>query len=319
MKVQDDGLVQLAHHTTKEYLSGNYKRLFEICNPPKTFGPSDRNCLDFQSILIQVCLSYLSLEQFETPLLGIHRRFMLKATSDIRESHPFLEYATSNWLFHLSCSDSPPYSIIHRFVQRAQVVTWIEAAITLQGGVEKLATNIQFLPTLATVARGSTLDSDCRAVTELFETLQKVIFNWGGTLSQTPSEIHFLDVLRPTTRLVQSKAERLQKVTILEDPTNAKPNIRPVAEGASFVICHPHVYVLSASMSISSAFLNRYHWLSMQHIGTLSPPRIDGIMAPVVEIQLNPSERFISAVLVGSPNISVALWSVSDEGFNILP
>ena len=169
------------------------------------------------------------------------------------------------------------------------------------------------------MARGSTLDSDCRAVTELFETLQKVIFKWGGTLIQTPSEIHFLDVLRPTMKLVQSKAERLQKVTILEDPTNAKPNIRPVVEGASFVICHPHVYVLSASMSISSAFLNRYHWLSMQNMGTLSPPRIDGIMARVVEIQLNPSERFISAVLVGSPNISVAVWSFSDEGFDTLP
>ena len=38
VEVQDGGLVQLAYHTTKEYLLTNSERLFNICNPIKSFG-----------------------------------------------------------------------------------------------------------------------------------------------------------------------------------------------------------------------------------------------------------------------------------------
>lgn len=98
IEVHDDGLVQLVNHTTKEYLLNNAQRLFKIYHPLSTFGlpPSTNN--DLHSTLSQVCLSYLSREIFETPLLGIRRRFQVKAASEVRLAHSFLDYAASYWL-----------------------------------------------------------------------------------------------------------------------------------------------------------------------------------------------------------------------------
>jgi hypothetical protein len=321
VEVQDDGLVQLAHHTTKEYLLSNSERLFSICNPVKTFGVAASSATSIDYILSLVCLSYLSLEQFEIPLLGIRGRFALKSILDVRNLHPFLEYATNSWLFHLSRSKYPPYTLIHSFILKPQALTWVEAAITLQGGLEKLATTIEYLPTFAINACKSTagLGDDYAGVIEWFESLQRAIFNWGGTLNQTPSEIHFLDVLGSTARFPPSRQSRLEKSTLLEDPTVALAKVCPLGDGARFLIRHPYVYVLNRSFSLSSAFLKRYHWLSMQYVGEIFPPQIDGFMGRLVDVQVCPNHQFISAVVVGSKNIVIALWSLSDEGFDPVP
>lgn len=107
VEVQDDGLVQLVHHTTKEYLLNNSERLFAICNPLKTFGVATNIGNDVNCILAHVCLSYLHLEHFELPLLGIQKCFALKSMSDIRLAYPFLEYVARSWLFHVNHSKTP--------------------------------------------------------------------------------------------------------------------------------------------------------------------------------------------------------------------
>jgi hypothetical protein len=326
VEVQDDGLIQLVHHTTKEYLLSISEQLFDICKPLKTFGVAASGASDIHYILSLVCLSYLSLEKFELPLLGVRKRFALKSTVDVRNLHPFLEYAAGSFLFHVSHSQKSPYALLHRFVQTPQAITWIEATITLLGSVEKLATTIGFLPMFSTTPHNGTtetsavgLDEGSAAVIEWFESLQQVIFDWGGTLNQTPSEIHFLDVLGSTARCFPLGPKGLQKFALLEDPTMAQIKVRPLEEGARFLLRHPYVYVCDGPTTFIKPFLRRYHWLSMQEMGELMIPRIEGALGRVVDLQICPNQRFISVVLVGAQKIMIAVWSLSDEGFDPLP
>jgi Cdc6-like AAA superfamily ATPase len=318
VEVHNDGLVQLVHHTTKDYLSQNSQRLFEICRPLSTFGLPLGSNVDLHSILSQACLSYLNQEIFENPLLGIRKRFRVKAASDVHLAHPFLDYASSNWLSHVKHSAHPPYTAIRAFIHAPQALTWIEATILLKGGVDKLATTIQYLPSLAArTTTAAAADEDCVAVTTWFEALQRVILDWGGTLNQTASEIHHLDVLLTTVRCSATKKTRLQKVTLLEDPAKLVPHMRALETGASFILCAQHVYVLSSS-TFSDPFLTHYHWLSMQRLGELQFPRVDGMITWLAEAQLSVSERYVAAVKVGATKITVAVWSVSEEGFDPL-
>jgi len=273
VEVHNDGLVQLVHHTTKEYLLNNAQRLFEICHSLSTFGLSPGINNDLHSILAQVCLSYLSQEVFETPLLGICRRFQVKAASDVRLAHPFLDYAASYWLYHVGQSDYPPYTVVRDFAYKLQALSWIEATILLQGGVDKLATTIQYLPSFAARVSKVAVTEDCRTVESWFESLERVILNWGGTLNQTPSEVHHLDILTSTTWCSLSNGMKLQKATFLEDPTKLVSHVRALGEGASFILSQQYVYVLTGS-PFMGPFLVRYHWLSMQRLGEIHFPRI---------------------------------------------
>lgn len=319
VEVHDDGLVQLAHHSTKEYLSSRGELMFEICRPLATFGLTSGSDIDLQSILTQVCLSYVNQEVFEVPLLGSRKRFQIKLASDVRSAHPFLDYAASNWLFHLGQSGYPPYLAVRSFLEKPQVMTWVEATILIHGGVQNLATIMHHLPPLSAPMSPATMEEDCRVVSDWFNELQRVIFEWGGTLNQTPSEIHFLDVLKPRIRGNSSRLAKLQKTTLLVDPNNSFPKVRPLEGGDGFLLRQPYVYVLANTSWASGTFLVRYHWLSMQALSEISYPRTPGMMSKLGETQLSPSGRYVVAVLIAAGRITVALWSISEEGFEPLP
>ena len=124
-------------------------------------------------------------------------------------------------------------------------------------------------------------------------------------------------MLGSTDKLSASKQICLEKFTLLEDPTMAQTKIRPLEQGTSFVLHRPYVYVGSSGFSSFSPFLKRYHWLSMQKMGELMSRRRDGFMGQVVDIQVCPNQRFLSAVVVRGRKIMVALWSLSDDGFDL--
>jgi hypothetical protein len=122
-----------------------------------------------------------------------------------------------------------------------------------------------------------------------------------------------LDILTSIVGCPPSNGMKLQKTTLLENPTKLVVHVHPLQGGASFILCQQYVYVLDGSPFLMDSLLVRYHWLSMQRHYEIHFPRIDGMMAWLAETQLNPSERFISAVKVGAPKITVTVRSVSEE------
>src|SRR5437773_449937 len=100
-----------------------------------------------------------------------------------------LDSTASNLLFHKQCKNKRLFSV-RNFLSFPQAATWVEAVLVLQGGVQQLATIMEAVSSLK-----RSHDDDSRFVFKWFEDLRRVIFTWGGTLGETPSEIHHLYLL----------------------------------------------------------------------------------------------------------------------------
>jgi hypothetical protein len=321
VEVRDDGLLQLAHHTTKEYLLSSATKVFDITQPLSAFHVEVKAEVDPHSILFEHCFSYLSTSTFKSPLLGTKKRFTNKSQSMIRVAHPLLEYAAANWLVHAQNSQSNHYSKIRQFLASQQVASWIEA-ILVQAGVPHLATIGDFGPTR--VASQNVTDQDAEWIKEWFNKLQRVIFTWGGTLSETPSEIHHLHLtgLLPETNNPQVK---LQRMTKLLDPTDWRPQSKNIRNGDTFVLRQPYVFVFESNRKragMDSRSVTRYHWLSMQEMGQVSLPLFatrDGRKRVVTQVQISESGRYVLVVWLSFGSLTTCVWSISDDGFDPLP
>ncbi|KAF2189399.1 hypothetical protein K469DRAFT_64389 [Zopfia rhizophila CBS 207.26] len=314
VEVRDDGLVQLTHHTTKEYLSSRSKYLVEICRPAETFSSLSLPT-DPYEMLLHSCLSYLNLAVFADPLLRHNKRFTVKDVAEVRSLHPLLDYISNNWLHHMRLCENVSYKAVRDFVEGPQATTWIEAVLTLQGGVQKLASIVQPASSFMSLrTRFNGLNEDAMFIQCWLDGLQKVIFKWAGTLNQTPSEIHHLHLSGIFKLAPQSKIER-QVTTTLSDPVKPNPNLRPIPMSGNFILREPYLYVFSGGASHWGSFLVRYHWPSMQALGELQYPPSSDYHSWVPEVQMSPSGQYLSAVKVSATSIILALWKVSEEGF----
>jgi hypothetical protein len=63
---------------------------------------------------------------------------------------------------------------------------------------------------------------------------------------------------------------------------------KKLQNGESFILYTQHVCVLSGTLS-THPFLERFRWLSMQQLGELQFPRLDGMVIWLAETQLSVS------------------------------
>jgi len=317
IEVRDDGLLQLAHHTTREYLLGCSKKLFDIIQPASAFQVEGVGEVDPHSFLFEHCLAYMSTSSFKGPLLGTTKRFRSKDSAEIRLTHPMLEYMSTNWLLHAQNSCSDHFTKIRPFLASPNVATWIEA-ILVQAGVPNLAT-VGDLLNIRDANQGALIE-DAKWIKEWFNKLQKTIFTWGGTLSETPSEIHhlYLPGLLPDI----DREVKLQRMTKLQYPTGWRPELKLIRKGDTFVVRKPYAFAFSSNRNYSPMMMEqvtRYHWLSMQEVGQIPTAKWNGRRQVVTQIQLSESAQYILVVWLSYSSLITHVWSVSEEGFDPLP
>jgi hypothetical protein len=317
VEVRDDGLLQLAHHTTKEYLLSKATEVFKITQPLAAFQIDVDGDVDPNAILFEHCLTYLTNSAFKGPLLGITKRFKNKDQAAIRVAHPLLEYASTNWLIHAQNSYSDHFVKIRQFLVSHNVVSWIEA-ILVEAGVPHLATMGDLVQ--SRISNQSVANQDAKWITEWFSKLHRTIFTWGGTLSETPSEIHhlYLPGLLPEI----NPNVKLQRMTKLLYPTDWRPQLKPIRRGDTFVVRKPYVFAFESNRKPSPRSLDpviRYHWVSMQKMGQVPAAKWNGRSQVVTQIQISESGRYIFVVWLSFSSLTTHVWSISEDGFDPLP
>lgn len=115
LQVDDDGKIEVLHHTAREYLTRSVSSQFHV-EPKKTHGKLFRR----------------TLEVLQDPEL---RWRLIQGQHALRSTEPFVFYAAVNWSYHLGHSyqaDDEFLNLLLVFFRSPAILTWIHALAVLR-------------------------------------------------------------------------------------------------------------------------------------------------------------------------------------------
>jgi NACHT domain len=218
----ENDLVRLSHDSVRRFVleSSAFKssQIYRHLVPSK---PGDD--------IAEACAKFVFMGTYKRPASPDHR-FAGQRAALFRETCPFLEYASYNWVFHWSMTSKPLRLLpsVVRFFESYQLLDWVESVghFLISEGFETIISTLRnFLVKLqlGIQRRHKVKDDLIRAWLHLFR-LRKIsgrlsklstfLNSWDATIRNFPDEIHILAPLLETS----FSAHKLQDVLITRHP-----------------------------------------------------------------------------------------------------